>query len=214
MERGLIITLPRYDDVTEYLSQFSDRIIEEADKRGIPVKKLKDKAANKKDFEKTANRLKYKLIVFNGHGSDTTIAGYKDEPLVGAGLNESILYDKITYARSCRAAAILGKCLENKEGGCFIGYNVDFMFYTDDRWSSNPIKDVVARLFLEPSNVVPISILKGNDASTANNNSRNQILKGINKVIREKSAESFLVAQALWNNYTGQVILGNGEARL
>lgn len=214
MNKGMIITLPRKDFVTEYISQYSGEIIEEADKRGVKIKELKDEKANRKEFENVIKKLDYKLIVLNGHGSDKSIEG-QNGILVECDVNESILRERITYARSCNAGFTLGrKCMENNKEGCFIGYELPFMFYIDNTWVSTPKKDKIAPLFLEPSNLIPISLIKGNSALHAHENSKRQILKNINKVLREDSKESFLFAEALWNNYAGQVIIGNQSATL
>jgi hypothetical protein len=52
MNKGVIITLPRWDNLTEYLSQFSSQIIEEADHQGVKCKSIEGKDANKNNFEK------------------------------------------------------------------------------------------------------------------------------------------------------------------
>lgn len=214
MNKGIIITLPRHDYVTEYLSTFSQDIINEAEKRSIKIKKLKDKTANKKDFESVIKKLNYKMAVFNGHGSEDTIAGYQNKPIIQLGVNDSLLKGRITYARSCLAGCILGKSMKNDKIGCFIGYELPFMFYIDQRWISNPYKDNIAPIFLESSNLVPISLIKGNTTLQAHENSKKHILKTINKVLRTGSKESFLFAEKLWNNYIGQVLFGNESAIL
>ena len=215
MNKGIIITLPRHEYATDYLAVSSKSIIQEADKRGIKVKELKDKSANRKDFETFIKSLDYKMVVFNGHGSEDTISGYKDTPIVQAGVNDSLLEGRITYARSCWAGCVLGEqCMKNDREGCFIGYKLPFMFYIDERWRSNPHKDNVAPIFLEPSNLVPISLIKGNSALQAHEKSKKQILKTINKILRKGSDEAFLFAEKLWNNYTGQVLIGNESATL
>ena len=215
MEKGLIITLPRYDDTTEYLSQWSREIIEEAKKKNIKFKELNDEGANKCDFEKVVKKLDYKLLVFNGHGAEDSIVGYRDEILVEEGKNEDILAERITYSRSCNSAASLGiRCMKNNVGGCFIGYGVLYMFYINQKWVTNPIKDKTASLFLSSSNLVPISILKGNSCWEAHQRSKKQTLKNMKNVLRTKTQDSFLIAQALWNNYVGQKIIGNFEAKL
>ena len=38
------------------------------------------------------------------------------------------------------------------------------------------------------------------------------MLKNLNKVIRYIDKDSLAIAEALWNNYDGQVMLGNGNA--
>ncbi len=89
-----------------------------------------------------------------------------------------------------------------------------FMFYVDTNWTSNPKKDKVAELFLSSSNQVPISILKGNNCQEAYDNGKKSMLKCIKRVLRNKTPDSFRIAEALLNNYLGQTLLGNKEARL
>ena len=215
MNKGLIITLPRYDEVTEYISQFSKEILKEAHLRGIPLKELRDKGCTRKEFEKVAKGLNYGLIVLNGHGSNTAIEGHKDQILVESGVNEEILRDKITYARSCDAGAQLGHdAMKLNIEGCFIGYELPFVFYHDAERETNPLKDNTAKLFLEPSNAIPISIMKGNVAKQAHENGRRLLLKNMRKALRQKTSDSLGFAEGLWNNYIGQVLLGNPNASL
>ena len=215
MNKGIIITLPRHEYTMDYLAISSKNIIKAANKRGIKVKELNDKRANRKDFETFVKSLDYNMVVFNGHGSEDTISGYKDMPIVQAGVNDSLLKGRITYARSCLAGCVLGeKCMKNDKKGCFIGYKLPFMFYIDNRWRSNPHKDNVAPLFLEPSNLVPISLIKGNTTLHAHENSKKHILKTIKKVLRGGTEEAFLFAGKLWNNYMGQVLIGNKSVTL
>ncbi len=215
MNKGIIITLPRHEYVTDYLSISSESVIKEANKRSIKVKELKDERANEKDFEAVVKKLDYKMVVFNGHGSEDAISGHKNKPIIKSGVNDSLLKGRITYARSCWAGRVLGKkCMENDKEGCFIGYELPFMFYIDNRWSSNPHKDSIAPIFLGPSNLIPISLIKGNAALQAHENGKKQTLKTINKILKIGGNEAFLFAEKLWNNYSGQVIFGNGEAKL
>ncbi len=215
METGLIITLPRYDDTTEYLSQWSYEIEDLGNKRGIRIKRLSDKEVNREEFEKIVEKLNYKLIILNGHGSEKSIFGHDDKVLIQEGINHEILTDRITYSRSCNSAFSLGvACMKNNKEGCFIGYNVEFTFYIDNNWATNPRKDKTAGLFLSSSNLVPISIIKGNSGYEAHERAKRQMLKNINKVLKEKTKDSFLIASALWNNYEGQVLLGKENACL
>lgn len=215
MNKGIIITMPMHDYVTNYISNASEEIITEASNRNIKVKALKGKEATKENFETVILKLDYKMVVLNGHGSEEAIEGHGKEIIVKTGLNEYLLNYRIVYARSCNAASILGKkCMEKSKNGCFIGYKLPFMLYIDDLRLSTPHKDMVAPIFLGPSNLVPISLIKGNSASQSHENSKKQMLKNINKLLRKGDNESFLLAGALWNNYTGQVLIGNGMAAL
>ncbi len=214
MEKGIIITLPHHDDTTEYLSQWSFEIIEKADEKSIKVKKLEGEEANKETFEKVVKKLDYNMLIFNGHGSDKLIYGHNNNIIIEEGINENLLKDRIVYARSCESASSLGDKSTKSAEGCFIGYDQPFMFYVDSNWISNPKKDKVAELFLSSSNQISISILKGNSCQEAHDNGKKSIIKSIKKVLRGKTPDSYRIAEALLNNYLGQVLLGNKESRL
>lgn len=214
MKKGILMTLPRHDDVTEYLSQFSQKIEELAREKTIEIKSLRDKDASRILFEKIIKNQDYKMVVFNGHGSEKSIDGHK-ETIIQLGVNDSLIRNRIVYARSCHAAVLLGaKCTENSKEGCFIGYDRPFQFYVNTQWIGNPLKDNTAKLFLESSNLIPMSLIKGNSAYHANENSKQQMLKNIRKIILKPDAESFKIAEALWNNFEGQVLMGNSSVKL
>ena len=131
------------------------------------------------------------------------------------GENEKLLKEKITYARSCNAGLILGsECMKETTNGSFIGYNLPFVFYMDPKWTTKPHNDKIAKLFLEPSNLVPISIIKGHTALEAHNNAKKQMLRIMDKLLKESEQETHFYLEALWNNYNGQVIFGNTETKL
>ncbi len=217
MERGLIITLPDFDNATSYLSYYSKEIIVEVNNKSFKLKEINEKHnLNREYFSEILKKLDYNFIVFNGHGEEDAIYGYKDEVLVKVGENENLLRERIIYARSCDAGLVLGpEIMKNNNHGCFIGYKLPFIFFIDERWSAKPNNDNTARLFLEPSNFVPLSLIKGNSALESHNNSKRAIIKNMKKILRNKNepgADSLLAG--LWNNFNGQVIYGNKEARL
>ena len=72
------MTLPRHDDITEYLSQFSQQIEDLANEKNIEIKSLRDREAVKIVFEKIIRNQDYKMIILNGHGSEDHINGYKE----------------------------------------------------------------------------------------------------------------------------------------
>jgi len=105
--------------------------------------------------------------------------------------------------------------MKNNKEGCFIGYKLPFVFFIDERWSAKPNNDNTARLFLEPSNSIPISLIKGNSAIESHDNSRRAIIKNMKKILRnEKEPGIDSLLAGLWNNFNGQVIYGNKEAKL
>lgn len=216
MERGLIITCPEYDDATAYLTYFSREIIKEAEIKLLKVKKIEDKNLNFNDFSEILKKLNYRLIVLNGHGSADSIFGFKNKVILDSNINCSLLKEKIVYARACNAALILGqRSMENTEEGCFIGYKLPFIFYMDERWSTKPSNDNIAALFLKPSNSISIAIIHGHSAMESHENAKNQMLKTMKKLMEGKSEDvTPFYIEALWNNYIGQDIIGNGDAKL
>lgn len=217
MQNGLIITCPEHDDATAYLTFFSKEIIDEAIKKPLKNKKVNQKKnLNIGSFSSILSKLDYRLVVLNGHGSYDSIFGYKNDIIIKLGKNDHLLKERLVYARSCDAGAKLGPaCMKNTKNGCFIGYELPFIFFMDPKWTTKPHNDKVARLFLEPSNLVPISIIKGHSAIESHDSSKKQILKIMEKLIKnEPSQETPFYIEALWNNYSGQVIYGNTEASL
>src|SRR3989344_3060569 len=217
MEDGLLITCPEHDLTTAYLVYFSKEVIEMAEKKPLKCKKVMDKDLHLKGFSEILQNLNFKFIVLNGHGSPHTIYGYKENPIIEMGENDHLLKERLVYARSCDAGQELGKeCMKNTKEGCFIGYCLPFVFYMDSKWTAKPGNDNVAKLFLEPSNTIPISIIKGNTTGKAHENAKKQTVKIIEKLMESqlKEQETPFYIEALWNNYLGQVIHGNSEAKL
>lgn len=216
MQKGLLITCPEHDDGTAYLTYFSRPIIEEALNKSIKTKKVNDENLNMKDFSEIIGKLDYRLVVFNGHGSPDSIFGYKDNIIIKVGENDNYLKEKIVYARACNAGLLLGpNCMNKAEKGCFIGYNLPFVFFMDEKWTTKPHNDKIANLFLEPSNLVPISIIKGHTSLESHKNAKRQMLKTMRSLLKNKQEqETPFYLEALWNNYKGQVIFGDNSAKL
>jgi len=213
MNKGILITLPQSDDVTEYLAAFSNSLIFEIEKLDIKTKVLRKSEANRYNFEKILKSLNYNFIFFNGHGDINCITGHKQEEIIKVGQNEEILQGRIIYARSCWAAEGVGNAVvEKNNNSCFIGYNIPFMFLIDITRATNPIKDHIAEIFFNTTNLIPLLLAKGKKTNEANESSKNAMLKAIKKALLKKDKDSETIAEILWNNYSGQVLLGNSEA--
>lgn len=210
MNKALLITRPNHDLATNYLFHWSAFVIEEASKKGFRVLDLKEKRANKKDFNSYIKRHKPRLVVFNGHGSKDTIAGHNNEVLIKAARNEKILSRKVVYARSCDAARNLGpKCIQ-KGTLAFIGYTRKYIFGYSQSKISRPLEDKLAKLFLEPSNLVPISLLKGNTVENAYKKSQKAMLCNLHFMLSSKASQSQKdAAPYLWINRKYQTVLGD-----
>ncbi len=215
----MLVTRPRYDDATYYLFCYAELVIKEAEERGIAVLDLKRPRLTRQNFTNMMMNDKPPLFVFfNAHGNEKAIYGDKvktgedEEILVEEGRNHHLLNSKMVYARACWSAASLGWACRN---GCFIGYKMPFGFWMNEKWSTNPLNDNAAKLFLEPSNLIASSLLKGSTAEEAVDKSRNLSKKNILKLLKEKEEPGAMASiMVLWSNMESLEILGNRDMRL
>ncbi len=210
-----LITRPNHDKVTQYLFAWSSKILESEEFGEISFINLQGKDANRKKVESYLLKQSPEAVLFNGHGSSTQINGFKNEVLIESEVNESLLKDKIIYALSCNSASVLGQSAVKKGTKAFIGYMRSFILCTDRNRETTPLKDNIAHSFLEPSNRVSISILKGNSAGEASNKSKEEFKKEIAKYASTKAMPgSDRIASALLWNMSNQVVLGNKDSKI
>lgn len=213
--RAILITRPNHDRGTTYLYYWSETIIEKAKAKQIPVLDLSKNKAIIKYFQSYLKKHNPILIIFNGHGSQSIIAGYNNEILIEANKNEGLLENRIIYARCCDAAEILGKLSVLKGTTTFIGYKRKFWLVTSPFKSTQPLADDLAKLFLEPSNLIPLAILKGNTTSEACARSKDAMLRNLSFMFSTKASQAQKdAAKYMWYNIQNQVILGNGETTI
>lgn len=210
-----LITRPDYEPATKYLSSWSEEIIKTARNKGKTVIDLKGEKANKQEFIGRISKLDPRFVMLNGHGSEESIAGQDHEILVRAGDNETILHSRLIYAVSCSSGKILGpKCVE-KGNGTFIGYSDMFIFVYDRKYMSRPLDDKRAAPFMEGSNHVAVSLLKGHNAEEASKRSREMFERSYKKLLSSNSdSNSLQTAKYLRWNMKHQVCLGNGNATI
>jgi hypothetical protein len=215
MSKTIIITRPEHDPGTKYLSKWSQKIIDLAEKKGFNVIDLKEKKASKKDLTGRLKKLNPSLVILNGHGNSTSITGHDNEILIKAKENENLLKNKITYAISCDAAKKLGvACVDNKTA--FIGYKGKFIFMIDQSYLTKPLSDKRAGKYLNASNQVPLSLIKGKTAEESSEKSKDYFKKAIKSLLTNgrNDPDAIEDAKNLWWNMTHQVCLGNQDARI
>ncbi|PIN91115.1 hypothetical protein COU57_01890 [Candidatus Pacearchaeota archaeon CG10_big_fil_rev_8_21_14_0_10_32_14] len=210
----LLVTRPKFDDATEYLSYYASLILKEADNLRIEKKDFSGKEVTSKNISKFIEKKNPKLIFVNGHGDPNSLEGDEGEIIFSVQKNVHLLKDKLLYARACNAGLIFGKEMVKNNGGCFIGYNTPFTFWIDGKYSAIPAKDTLASLFLMPSNEIVNSLIKGHSAKSSNEKSKKMMIENMKKILQmeeknEPGAMGWL--GALWNNYEGQVVHGNEE---
>ncbi|MBI2074365.1 MAG: hypothetical protein HYT83_00835 [Candidatus Levybacteria bacterium] len=215
MSKAILITRPDHDLITTYLFQWSEYVINLAKRKNIKVLDLLGKRANEKIFTSYMVKNEPILVFFNGHGNQDVITGYNNEPLVVANKNEKLLKKKIVYARSCDAAENLGQLCINNNTLAFIGYKKKYTICYSDSSIAHPLQDNIAKLFISPSNLIPMSFLKGNTAKDAYRKSQESMVRNFSYMIstRATSAQKD-AAPYLWINRKYQVLLGDPNASM
>lgn len=211
---GILITRPNHDQITTYISQWSESIIAFAKSKSCTIFDLFGKKADKIFLEKYLSSKKPSFLFLNGHGSSDVICGYNDEVLLDDKTQPTIVRGLIIYARSCNAGKNLGQILVNKGVKAFIGYTKSFSFATSNKFVFRPKEDPLARLFLEPSNLVATTIIKGNTVEEAHQRSISEMRKTLSEMILSNIPNKKDYAFALYNNMLGQVVIGDELAKI
>ncbi|PIS09030.1 hypothetical protein COT75_03635 [Candidatus Beckwithbacteria bacterium CG10_big_fil_rev_8_21_14_0_10_34_10] len=213
MDKTILITRPNHDLPTKYLYFWCQPVIKTARKSKLKLIDLSKKKANYKNFLKSVGQSNF--VFFNGHGSKTMITGFDNEPLIEADNNENLLKDKLIYGRSCQAGAVLGKSLVKAKALVFIGYKQDFFLCYSRSKIKKPLKDKLAGLFLQPSNLIPQTIIKGQTSSQSYQNSQGAMKKNLSFMLSSKATKTQKdAAPYLWSNINCQVLIGDNKAKL
>jgi len=210
----MIITRPEHDPATRYLSCWSDCILEAADKKNIEVTDLRKEKAVKKELEGRLRKINPTLVVLNGHGSDECVFGHNNEELINLS-NSDLLKGRVTYAVSCNSAKKLGKACADKNTA-YIGYNESFVFNIERKYLSQPLKDQRAAQFLQPSNQVSLSLIKGHTVEESSESSKKLFKKAIQKLLPSVSGDPHDredAADLFWD-INHQVFEGNGRLKI
>ncbi len=200
MAKTFLITTPEYDPTTDYVSKWSQEIVKTAENNGFNVINLKKEKANRKELESRLTKSNPTFVMFNGHGNQDEVHGHNDQALLKTDENDHILKDTVVYARSCDSLTRLGKSCSKKGTRAFVGYSMPFMFFADPGRTTNPTKDELAAPCFISSNVIPSSLLKGNNVREAVEKFRDQTNKLIALWKTKSDMEaSFVIGCLMWN---------------
>lgn len=213
--KKLLITRPEHDPGTRYLSHWGKKVIQAAEEKGVDVIDLNQNKAVRTEFEGRVRKTNPSLVILNGHGTEDCVMGHDNQVLVKAGENEALLKNKITYAIACDSAKYLGQsCVD--EHTAYIGYEKLFIFNADSRYLNRPLEDQRAKRFLDPTNQVPLLLLKGHSAQEASTRSKESFKKIILSLLTSANTDPDSledVKDLIWDMQY-QVCLGNGNARI
>lgn len=215
MTKSILVTRPDHDPVTRYLCVWSEQIITLAKSKGFITYDLKGSKSRRSSFQSYMVAKRPKFLFLNGHGDTETIAGHDNDPLLDMTDMTSNMKGTIIYARSCDAGKALGPHLVNRGAQSFIGYKRKFICgYSPDK-ILKPHQDPIACLFLEPSNLVASTLIKGYTTLKAHHRSRDAMYRNFRKMISSASSyEERYAARWLWADMNSQVLLGDHEGKI
>jgi len=208
-----LITRPSHDVTTHYISAWSKEIIDFATTKNKKVIDLSNEKAVKSTVLSFFKKMPIKLVMFNGHGDESTIMGHNNQPIISSPENVGLLKSKIVYCRSCRSAQKLGPDSIISGATAFIGYDDDFIFLYDDQHASRPLNDTIAGKFLKPTNTLLFSLLKGNSVDVSYKRSQEEYNKHIEELLASDStAEDMSSLRFLLWDKQHQIYHGDGQA--
>jgi hypothetical protein len=207
---SLLITRPRYDDATHYLFHWSQVLVSEAQSSSVIVYDLPKEKATKRLVESYLRKNRPTVIFFNGHGSRTEMLGHENEVLICKNNNENLLRGSNVYMRACDAGSELGYEIVKAGAKGFIGYSRPFTFMIDPETFQQPLKDDYAKPFLECSNQVARSLIKGHSVKEAHESSLKEYKRKISSLLTSANTNSFLLPWLVMNQVS-QVCLEGGS---
>lgn len=206
--KGILFSRPCHDGTLAYLHYYGKELVKFSKKKYKTFDREKKKA-NKKEILKLIEKQKPVFIMFNGHGTPDEIAGHKNEIIVSKD-NSNILLNTITYALSCSSAQKLGKIVIKNGCFCFIGYEDDFNLGKDPDSEASPKRDKIAKLFLEPSNILVKSLINGQKVEQAIENAKEKMKENIWYLSTTRDfPEAPFYAPFLMSNYFS--LVGHGD---
>lgn len=209
MNRRILVTRPSSDRTTKYISAWAKKVIDLATSKGDIVLDLEKQRATRQEFESMVRKHDPSLVFLNGHGTNDCVTGQNEQVLVQTGVNEDILRGRVIYALSCCSASGLGPRSIQIGAAAYIGYTEDFIFLYDESTRTRPHLDKTAELFLDPSNQVAVSLVKGHTAGEAHESSKQAFVRNIRKLLSSEASatESAAIKYLFWD-LQAQVCLG------
>lgn len=199
---------PCHDDVTSYLYYYSKKLIKKSIYRGFKTINKEKEKANEWVVTSVIKKSDPKFIMFNGHGSPTMICGHQDKIIIERNKNHKLIKGRIIYSLSCSSASKLGiKVADDRS--TFIGYVDEFALGMDVNSQASIHRDKRAMLFLDPSNLLVESLLKGNSAEDAVSKAKGLMKKNISKLKTDPFPDAKDYLPYLYNNFLILNVMGN-----
>ena len=216
MNQAIFIGRCECDSSVKFPYNWADLIKEEAEKLEIDIIDLQREDYIEINTREQIESSKPFFVFLNGHGEIWCAKGFNQQPVLIANKNDYLLKDKIAYVVSCYTAQYLGQTAYEKGCKAYIGYEDEFSFvYMNE---NNPQNDIIAKIFMEASNQVPLIILNGGTAKEAYKKSQEIYKKWIDfwwkrwkGIVKTKLPPKVVgdILVALVTNQEGQRLLTN-----
>ena len=195
----MIAIRTNHDVQTNYLYEWSESLIKEAELKGFNVARMEGKNITEKVLRSRIQNRKPSFIFFNGHGNAKSIFNNENKPFID--ISSSDVFDKtVTFARACDCLKELGKDAVKKGCNSFIGYKNNFWIVRHHKFECVPLKDEVARPILECSNIIVEELIKGNTVDQAVKKSHEKSADYILELIYSKEPLAIASLQAIVTN--------------
>jgi hypothetical protein len=139
------------------------------------------------------------------------VCGFDNEKLLDENDLRKGIKVNVIYARSCRVGKTLGGLMIKNGVKSFVGYDYDYAVCMRKDCVMNPLKDTVAKRFIEPSNYLIHLLLKGKSVLEADKKSKEMMKKEMIQLLSSGSSEDMNTAGYLYNNLVHQVVIGEGN---
>ena len=166
----MIVIRTKHDWLTEYLYNYTEILISFAEERGFKVQKIEGLDIKFKHIEKRIRETKPRCIVFNGHGTTTSLCDNSKNEFINLD-NAHVFKEIIAFVRACNALKELGPKAVKEGCTAFIGYKNRFWLAKKQGMESRPLSDPIAKPIIDASNVVVIGLLKGHSVEESVNKS-------------------------------------------
>lgn len=177
--KGIFIGRCSHDNDVKYPYFWAQVIKDTANSLNIKMIDLQNENFTKEKFKKLIEKYNPSFIFCSGHGNPWSIKGYNDKPVIEACKNDALLKDKIVYFVSCFTTKILGRSAIDKGCSCYIGYKSKLCYPTFIPPPENILDDFWAKPFMEASNKIPLTLLRGGTPEEAYKNSQKEFNKWI-----------------------------------
>lgn len=209
----MIAIRTNHDVPTAYLFSYSEKLIDEAEKRGFKAAKIEGDKISEATLRSRIKNKKPKFIFFSGHGSETSLFDNEKKEFINIH-SADVFKETVAYAIACNCLVKLGSAAIDKGCCAFIGYEKPFWTARDHKFESTPLKDNVAMPILECSNIIANSLIKGNNVEESIRKSHEKAADNILKLIYSKEPLASASLQALVYNDDALSFKGESAAKI